>query len=154
MDDAAGTEATEAPQNRSARITLTWADGKHEFRLAIGELRELQEKTNQGIRSIARRISSGDEFVDEVREVIRIGLIGGGMAPPKALKLVERYVDGRPLIENISTAQAIAFAAIVGAPEESVGKKAEAAEEEMTISQTTNSASPPSTPPASPSAAP
>ena len=40
---------------------------------------------------------TGDAWPHEVREVIRLGLIGGGMKTDRALVLVKRHVEGRPL---------------------------------------------------------
>jgi hypothetical protein len=129
--------------SRDATITLTWGDGEHRFRLAIGQLRELQEKADAGPAEIVDRLSSGRWRIDDVRETIRLGLIGGGMAPGDAYRLTVRYVDERPWLENVRPAQAVLMAALVGAPDEPVGK-AEAAEAE-TEATTDASPSPQST---------
>jgi hypothetical protein len=105
-----------------ASVTLTWADGEHKFRLAIGQLRELQEKTDAGPVEVLDRLATRRWRLDDVRETLRLGLIGGGMAPVKALGLVKRYVDERPLMESLPAAQAVLLAAIVGVPEDEVGK--------------------------------
>jgi hypothetical protein len=130
--------------SRDGSISFVWGDGEHRFRLAIGQLRELQEKTNTGPAEVLRRVSSGLWRVDDVRETVRLGLIGGGMAPGEAYKLVQRYVDERPLRESVQPAQAILLAALVGAPDEPVGKAA-AAEAETETTQVGASPSPPST---------
>ncbi len=98
----------------SARITLPWADGSHSFRLAIGHLRELQDKCNAGPAEVLARLTSGSWRVDDIRETLRLGLIGGGATPMDALVLVARYVDDRPLMENVFPAQAVLLAAVVG----------------------------------------
>ena len=126
--------------SRKAKIDLTWADGEYTFRLPIAQLEELQEKCGAGPPAIFQRLCASSWMVRDVRETIRLGLIGGGMAPAKALSLVQRYVDERPLGENAPTAQAILLAAIIGVEDEPVGK-AEAAKED----QTAASPSPPST---------
>lgn len=142
--------------NRSAKVELTWADGDHTFRLAIGELRELQEKCNAGPLVILNRIMAGSWLVDDVRETLRIGLIGGGKSADQARKLVERYVDPGPIMENgnVRTAQAVLMAAIVGAGEEEPVGKTTAAGDQTTHSQTGSSPSPPSTEPEPSSATP
>lgn len=58
------------------------------------------------IYSILRSFG-GDWRVDDVREPIRLGLIGAGMTPTDAFVLVSRYVDTRPLTENFGLAAAI-----------------------------------------------
>ncbi len=132
--------------SRDGSITLTWGDGEHRFRLAIGQLRELQEKCNAGPAEIAGRLADGRWRINDVRETVRLGLIGGGMALGDAHKLTVRYVEERPWLESVPAAQAVLMAALVGAPEEPVGKD-QAAEAE-TEAVTDASPSPPSTEPA------
>lgn len=118
--------------SRAGDITLEWADGEHVFRLGLGQLRELQERVSAvrvrigvepvGPAFLASEIGAGRWMVDDLRETIRLGLIGGGMKPAEALMLVQRYVDARPLQESVVPAYAILSAALVGAPEEPVGK--------------------------------
>ena len=132
--------------SRDGSITLVWGDGEHRFRLAIGQLRELQEKCDAGPAEIANRLADGRWRVNDVRETIRLGLIGGGTAPADAHRLTVRYVEERPWLESVPAAQVELMAALVGAPEEPVGK-AEAAEAE-TGATTDASPSPPSTEPA------
>lgn len=139
--------------SRSGKIELPWADGagaggdgKYPFRLAISQLEELQEKCDAGPQQIMRRLSDGTWRTYDVRETIRIGLIGGGMEPAKALSLTKRYVDERPLAENVVTAQFVIMAAVVGVPDEPLGK-ADGAEDQTseTVNEAASSPSPPST---------
>lgn len=109
--------------SRSASVTLEWADGEYPFRLAIGQIEELQEKTDCGPYFLLNRLLNGTWRVHDARETIRLGLIGGGMTPADALKLVKRYVDDRPLLESVKPAAAILSAACIGAPDgEAPGK--------------------------------
>ena len=97
------------------------------------------------------RVDGGQWFIDDLRETIRIGLIGGGLEPVKALALVKRYVDDRPFAESITHARAILLAAIVGAPDgEKPGKAAAARAGRKTpkTSPTGESPLPPGTEPA------
>lgn len=132
-----------------ASIALKWADGDHVFRLPIGQLRELQEKTGIGPNELLSRLASGTWRIDDIRETIRLGLIGGGKPPISALALCERYVDARPWLENAPYARSILLAALVGVPDDPAGK-AEAVEENNPM--TDELASPPSTEPESSSA--
>lgn len=112
-----------ADNNRNGAITADFGDGTYSFRLALGELEELQEKTDAGPFVVLRRLFDGSWRTSDVREVIRLGLIGGGMEPLRALGLVRRYVDGRSAwIASASIAQAILGASLSGAPEENEGK--------------------------------
>ena len=117
-----------------ATIELRWADGDHRFRLPLGQLRELQDKCGAGPLRIAHRLRGDDWLVDDVREPIRLGLIGAGMKPTEALTLVLRYVDARPLYESVLTALAVLSAALFGVPEDqpAPGKEEAARPEETT----------------------
>jgi hypothetical protein len=105
-----------------ASVTLTWADGEYKFRLPIGQLRELQDKTDAGPIEVLDRLMSRRWRVDDIRETLRLGLIGGGLKPVEALVLIKRYVDERPLMENAPAAQTVLLAALVGVKDDEVGK--------------------------------
>jgi hypothetical protein len=103
-------------------ITLVWGDGEHRFRTGIKEWREIQEKCGAGLIEIMDRLAHRRWKVDDVREPIRVGLIGGGMQPAQAFAVTKLYVDGRPLGESVNTAFAVLAAAIIGVPDEQAGK--------------------------------
>lgn len=108
--------------SRDASIELDWADGTYTFRLAWGELSHVQEACDAGPYVVLQRLYDNSWRMNDIREVIRWGLIGGGMEPSAALKLVRAYVEQRPPLENVLFAQAILSAGLQGAPEEEVGK--------------------------------
>ena len=80
--------------SRGGEVTLDFGDGAHTFRLRLGELRELQDKTDCGPELLLMRMQAKAWRVDDVRETLRLGLIGGGMKPIEALKLINRYGGG------------------------------------------------------------
>lgn len=130
--------------SRHGEITFPWGDQEYKFRLGYGELRQLQEACDAGPPRIADRLRPydpinnphGDNWrIQDIRETIRLGLIGGGMSSHDALVKVTRFVDNIPLIENRFVAYAIIQAAISGATDEMLGK----AEELMTAEATTGS---------------
>lgn len=125
-----------------AKVTLAWYEGEDDFRLGIGEIRTLQDKTGAGPDALRRRLLDGGWFVDDIRETIRLGLIGAGLAPSAAMEKVKRGVDARPLGENVLLAAMIITAAVVGVPDDPVGK---APAEEAATEATAASPSPPST---------
>lgn len=133
--------------SRNASIILEWADGEYPFRLPLGQLRELQENTDCGPLFLFNRIIAGQWRIDDLRETIRLGLIGGGMEPAKAHTLVKRYVDDRPFTESIKPAQAILGAALIGAPDGEKPGKAKRQRTAAKVSPTEDSALPPSTEP-------
>jgi hypothetical protein len=107
---------------RDAQITIPWADGDFTFRLGWGELAELQEKTDAGPYVVLHRLHSHQWRVEDISNVIRLGLIGGGLAAAEAMKKVRYYVESRPPLENHAVAVAILSAGLLGAPEEPVGE--------------------------------
>lgn len=104
--------------NAYGSIEIEWPDETRKYHLRWGELRELQDKTGRGPWEIFERFATRRFFVDEVREVVRLGLVGGGCAPGTAIQMVRRYVEERPIAESVPMAQAILGAAIMGVPEE------------------------------------
>lgn len=104
--------------SRSAKVSLLFGDGKHDFALKIGQLEELQEKTDAGPEELYDRIGAGRWRVADIRETLRLGLIGAGMAPIEALVLVDRYADAGALAQWKTVAQSILAAALLGAPDE------------------------------------
>lgn len=108
--------------SRDASITLTWGDGDFKFRLGWAELEELQEKTDAGPYVVLQRLHNGTWKVQDISNVIRMGLIGGGMPPDQAIKKIRFYVEQRPPMESIHHAIAVLSAALLGAPDEPLGE--------------------------------
>lgn len=121
---------------RDASIDIAWADGDFRFRLAWGQLVELQERCNTGPYVILNRLYDGQWRMEDITNVIRLGLIGGGMSPTDALKKVRTYVEDRPPLENVLVAQAVLAAGLQGAPEEKVGEASGEAETIQSASTT------------------
>lgn len=100
--------------NRHAAVELDWADGTYTFRLGLGEIEELERKLDLGIFQIVTRLSPVIRTckLSDISEVLRVGLIGGGMKPTDALAKVRKYVDERPVDENRDIAYAIGLAGL------------------------------------------
>jgi len=125
-------------------ITRAWGDGEHRFRLRIGELRELEAKRDAGAFEIYSRLASGSWRVDDIVEVLRLGLIGGGVAPVMALGLTAKYVTPTAFLENVVAAREVLMCALFGDPADMVGKAiAEAATETPTGGPVSRSTSEP-----------
>lgn len=104
--------------SRSALCTGVFGAGVQRFQLRIGELEELQEACDAGPEEIFWRLNGSNWRVADLREPIRLGLIGAGMLPTEALVMVDRYCQPGWLSEWKSLAAAIVGAAINGAPDE------------------------------------
>lgn len=108
--------------SRNAEVTLTWADGDYTFRLDWGQLEALQEATDFGPWAVLQRLTTKTCFIGEISSVLRFGLIGGGMTPVEATKIIKRYVTDRPPMENLEPAIVVLMTALVGAVDEAPGE--------------------------------
>lgn len=123
-------------------ISLVWGDGEQTFRLAIGQFRELQEKVNGrrialggsmvGPMSLLNQLRANDAWPDDIREVLRLGLIGGGMKPPEAHRMMVNYFDAAPPLEHMKPAFAVLLAGMAGAPGEPIDAKKKTSPETST----------------------
>lgn len=124
---------------RHAAIDVDWADGTYTFRLGLSEIEELERKRDLSLFEIARRLDPArrDARLSDISEVLRLGLVGGGMAPVDALGKVRKYVDERPIDENRDAAYAVVLAGIMrlhSNEAESPPGEAEAAETSVSTS--------------------
>lgn len=145
-------------------VELPLGGAKRTFRLAIGELRELQDVCKAGPATILARLLTyqpqaeflkrprpqdyelgeadpdyiaahnlfslvrqmgGDWRIDDVRETIRLGLIGGGMPQSEAYFYITKYVDeGDDWKPHIALAAQVLFHALNGGEDEKPKKGA------------------------------
>ena len=113
-------------------VALQFGDAEYSFRIAFGQWRELQESINRpriemghpviGPAPLIQSLLMLSAWPHDVREVIRIGLIGGGMKSDRALVLVKRYVDGKPFFSNTLLAGKVLRTAMFGPEDDPVGK--------------------------------
>lgn len=103
--------------SRSGRITRLFAGQKRVFRLTIPRLEELQEVCNAGPRVILARIQTGAWRSQDIRDTLRLGLVGAEMKDQDAVTLIDRYAGDGQLQEHEGTAAAILLAALVGSPD-------------------------------------
>lgn len=108
--------------SRSAEVMLDFAGEPRLFRLSIGPVRRVQEKCDAGPLELLSRYIDRTWRIDDVREVILQGLIGGGMAQVAAQSLIEKWFDPEPKQQFVGVAQAAMMAMLVGAEDESLGE--------------------------------
>lgn len=136
------------------KVVLPFGGEDRTFGLTIGPLRALQRICDAGPAEIRNRLLMGTYRLDDVRETIRQGLMGGGATDAESTKLVKLHIDDRPIEQFVLIAHAIVGACLVGVPDDPVG---EGNAEEGTTSPTSpaaRSGSQGSTAPAAPSASP
>lgn len=97
--------------SRNGHIDLEFAGRIRRFRLAIGELEELQEVTGVGPVVLLQRFFVDEHTFLDVREVLRIGLMGGGEDATDAYDLV-RDLHARPLVPAIAAATVVLTTAL------------------------------------------
>ncbi|UVV66693.1 gene transfer agent family protein [Brucella anthropi] len=122
-----------APKNRTidmtevpfSQVTQPFGDADYVFALSWAGAQEWEDKTGRSLfQTFNAMVTHQDGLVSDVREIIRIALIGGGLAPTEALKLVRRYVENRPLAETIPIALTAVEAFLFGTDGEKPEKPA------------------------------
>jgi hypothetical protein len=127
---------TQAQQRGGIAVTLPWGGEDRTFKLALGQWRAIEAKCNAGPEEIAARLAPtvtakasdlpilaaanlglvGRWRIDDVREVVLQGLIGGGMSPTLATVEVQKYIDLGHARDHVITAYAIVSASLEGLP--------------------------------------
>jgi hypothetical protein len=129
----------------STRITRDFGDGAYEFQLPVKQLDALQDECGCGPAELFVRLMSHRWRRKDIRETIRLGLIGAGMEAMAALRLVKLYVDDQPLMQFRQLASDIVEALLQGIKEATEGKAAAVKTTEETETAPGSSTSPPST---------
>jgi len=113
--------------SRTALIRVFFGEGDFDFRLAIGQLEELEESRlavlaglglpagEASVQKVLERLGAGSALIGEIKAVLRLGLIGAGMDKQEASRLVGRHVVGGDLQRCCMTAFAVLSAAWIGA---------------------------------------
>lgn len=124
--------------SRDGSIMLMLGGEDRLFRFGLAEHERLQEALDMGVSLIVQNLHPyaastraglpiarvldagvlGNVRLDQIKAVILNGLIGGGMTPNDAAKVVAAWVDNRPVLENALTAYTIGLAALIGPEDE------------------------------------
>lgn len=86
-----------AKPNLSAEVVLPFGDGEHLFALKFKQLEHLEKACDAGISEIANRVISMHPRLNDLYQIILLGLEGGGTPPTQAKAMMDRYFDGRPI---------------------------------------------------------
>jgi hypothetical protein len=84
-----------------------FGDREYDFALPPKLIAELEHKTGAGLGKLCRRVFDAEFSYDDLRETIRLALIGGGVEPYEAARLVTVYVEGVPLSQTYPLAVSI-----------------------------------------------
>lgn len=141
--------------SRHGTVREIWAGEERAFRLALGQLRELQEvctlpadKLVSGPLATLRRLENGDWRVQDVIHTIRLGLVGGGISDREAVQLVKRQIEDldQSLLEQVPLACKILLHSLSAMPGEPMGKSDAAEESAPTMEASPSPSLPPSRP--------
>ena len=124
---------------------IVWPGGEHSFRLGLAELQGLQQATDCGPEWLLMRLRSGQWLPEDPPEVLRWGLIGGGMDPAEAKKLAFGTFDRSPGASFKVPAMAVLMAWLYGPADDPVGKPSPAGETTPTAESEASGSSAPST---------
>lgn len=110
------TTENKSGEEHYAKINQPFADGHYDFCFGWDQATEWEEKYPG--RSLFNTFNlmhrSGIFLIGDIKEVIRLALIGGGKSPFDSVRLVERYVEKRPITENMALTLMILEAAFFG----------------------------------------
>lgn len=119
--------------SRSARITRFFGEGDYDFALTIGPAEQLEQVRGDALRklgfdagqgaimAIQRRLAEGTFLIDDVRQTLRLGLIGAGMDREDAYRLVDRNLQPGDLIRAAMLAGDVIDALLSGDPDDQPG---------------------------------
>lgn len=113
------------------RVELVLAGDERSFRLGIAEALELERLCECGVIEIAERFGGGGIAprwrLRDVREVLRLGLMGGGAEAKLAKQLVEQAVVPGQLYECAIKARIVLAAALADEDPPDAGKEGDGA---------------------------
>lgn len=104
----------------TAEIVLEWGDGEYNFALKGRQIEQLENNHSLGIGAITRKVFTDECTSTMIRDIIHLGLEGGGMAPVEAARKMKRFFEGQPLAgiddpsSPLATAKAVIGAAWFG----------------------------------------
>lgn len=93
-----------------------FAGQKRAFRLRLGEIEALEGLCRAGVGEIAMRLVTQTYKMADVRETLRLGLMGGGMSEPDATATIMANFDDTPLSPHVEMAAFVLSAALTGVP--------------------------------------
>lgn len=91
-----------------------FAGRERNFQLRLGEIEQLEVACKAGIGEIALRLTTGMYRLADVRETIRLGLVGGGESEPSSTALVMGSFDLQPILPFVPLAALIISACLAG----------------------------------------
>lgn len=107
--------------SRTAKVRRFFGDDDHDFKIGVEQAQELQDLFGCGLMPMYERVS--DVCIPHIKEVLRVGLIGGGMSKEPARRFVDRHVAEGYFVDAADVAADVIKAALRGAPDEPLGEQ-------------------------------
>jgi hypothetical protein len=107
--------------SRTAQIREFFGDGYYDFKIGVAQAEELQDLFDCGLMVLLDRVAS--LCTKEIRQTLRVGLVGGGMRKEDAYRLVETHAIEAYWLDCAATAGEAIRAALKGAPDEPLGER-------------------------------
>jgi Phage tail tube protein, GTA-gp10 len=117
-------------------------EGYYDLALPLGCLENLEEIRGVGCFDLVRRVAASQWYARDIFETIRLGLIGGGMSPTKALDITTRNVTSGYLAEYAGLATEVLGLAIQRREHDPVGEQSGEETTETPQTMTEESSSP------------
>lgn len=117
----------------SAEVTKFFGEADFRFALTIGVAQQLEEVRGESLRrqgfdpghaglmAIQGRLSAGMFLIADIKQTLRLGLVGAGMDPEDAARLVDRHVISGYLVKAAMIAGDVLDAALSGAVDDAPG---------------------------------
>lgn len=83
-----------------AQVVINFGDQNYVFALRSREIENLEKATGATVADIAYRVIGMRPSFSDIKNIILLGLEGGGMPPEQAQAMFDRYVDGKPLYQK------------------------------------------------------
>lgn len=111
----------------SGSIEMVWGSGLQTFKFGMGQFRALQENVNRrrlaigaplvGPMDMVEALKAKNVWPDDLRDILRLGLIGGGMASRDAHLEMTQSFDDSPPFEHMKPALIVLLSGLTGPPE-------------------------------------
>jgi hypothetical protein len=100
-----------------AKFEREFGDGTYTFDLSFNLASEFEQKHGKSLWQTMKLLVNGVFSIEDLSEIVRLALIGGGTEPGRAMSLVQIYVRDRPLAEHINLSRSILSFAFFGEDE-------------------------------------
>lgn len=107
------------------KITRPFADGTYNFDLTFPLASEFERLMRKSLHATMNAILAKDYRINDVAEIIRLALVGGGTDADRADELVYAYVRTQPVGKHVLLCSEILEAAFFGTTKTAANEEAD-----------------------------